>query len=244
MNAADATIWLGDYYARFEAETRKLHIKEPFWRICQKCPDGYCCSRATYSVQKGVGNPFLVEDWHRMLTFVKERYSAKDRDRLARAILSDPEECVFMVNRRCSIYPARPWSCRTHPYTVSFYPTPTLFPVGEIELPSCPSLAPYFGLKKDELWVQTAPVTSRDTNSNLVSLKLKKHKPLWVIDASTYIREYETNMPPADRPESDWVGLFAFAKEAGVEMGELLARYVENITARKPSGGKQKRPAF
>jgi len=49
-----------------------------------------------------------------------------------------------------------------------------------------------------------------------------------------YIREYQANIPPAARPESDWRQLFALAKEAGGEQGHILAGYVEATTELKP----------
>ena len=233
MDTVESTAWLEDFYARFEAETRLLYKTEPFWRLCQKCPDGHCCSRIIYSVKDWEGNPFIVEDWRRMLTYVRDFFSLGEKAGLIKTIFSNPEDCIFLAGGRCSIHPARPWSCRVHPYTVSFHPNRSLFPVGELELPSCPGLAPFFGLKNDQTFVQRALVTARDTNSNLVMLKLKKHKPVWLIDASAYFREYENNMPPANRPDSDWVDLFALAKQAGGEQGDILARYVEKVTARK-----------
>jgi Fe-S-cluster containining protein len=222
-----------DFYNRFEAETKLLYKTEPFWRVCQKCPDGYCCSRLTYSVATSEGNPFLIEDWTRMLEYVRDKYSPVQKDKLIRNILSHSENCVFLVDGRCSLHSARPWSCRTHPYTVSFQPNSGLFPVGELALPSCPALAASFGLKKDQLLVQSTLVIDRDPDSHLVKVKLKKHKPVWLIDASAFIKAYEDKMPPADRPQAEWHALFSLAEEAGGEQGAVLARYVKKVTARK-----------
>ena len=235
MNALDKAPWLEDFYNRFEAETRQLYKTEPFWRACHKCPDGYCCSQVIYSTQVSEGNPFLIEDWTRMLKYVRDVFSSADKARLAKAILSENKTCIFFDNRRCSIYPSRPWSCRTHPYTVSFHPNAGLFPYEEIALPSCPEFAASFGLKPGQLFVQRTSVITREEHSSLVKLKLKKHRPIWVLDASAYIKEYESHIPLGNRPVSDWLELFALAKEAGGgEQGEILSRHVEKITRRRP----------
>ena len=235
MGTVESLAWLENFYARFGEETRLLHEIEPFWRPCQKCPDGFCCSRLIYSVQNGgEGNPFIIEDWTRMLKYVQLAFTQANKTRLIRSILSNSNNCIFLVDGRCSIYPARPWSCRTHPYTVSFYPNPVLFPLSEIALPSCPALAGSFGIKKDQLWLQPLPAASRDPRRNLVKIKLKKNKPIWLIDASDYIQEYEKNAPSADRPDSEWLELFSLAKQAGGVQGDILAAYVETITERKP----------
>jgi Fe-S-cluster containining protein len=233
VNTSESAAWLAGFYTRFEAETRLLHKTEPFWRACQRCPDGHCCYHLTYSVQSGVGNPFMIEDWQSMLMYVRDAFSRQEKNRLARNILSKSEQCIFLVDGRCSIYPARAWSCRTHPYTVSFHPNPELFPVAEIALPSCPALGANFGLKNGEILIQKAVITERAIDSNLVKLKLKKHKPLWLIDATAYLADYEKHTPPADRPVSDWLALFALARTAGGEHGDLLSRYVEKVTERK-----------
>jgi hypothetical protein len=117
---------------------------------------------------------------------------------------------------------------------VSFHPNTGLFPFGELALPSCPAFVYSFGLKQDQLLVQPVSLIARDPNSHLVKIKLKKHKPVWLIDASSYIKEYQGNMPPADRPQADWQALFSLAEEAGGQHGVVLARYVEEVTARKP----------
>jgi hypothetical protein len=103
-----------------------------------------------------------------------------------------------------------------------------------MELPSCPPLAASVGINKDQLYIQLANVIEKGPNSNLVRVKLKKHKPVWVIDATSYIREYQVNRPPAVRLESEWRQLFALAKEAGGRQGYVLAEYVEAITELKP----------
>lgn len=228
------SLWLEGFYSRFEAEAKKLYDTEPFWRVCRKCPDGHCCTRISYSAQNWEGDPFIIEDWVRMLTYVRDGFSPEQKSRLIRTTLSNAKNCIFVTEGRCSIHPARPWSCRTHPYTVSFHRDPGIFPIGELALPSCPALAPLLGIKKDQLLVQQARIIEKDPNNNLVKLKLKKHKPVWLIDATPYIREYQANVPPASRPVSEWQQLFSLAEEAGGEKGAILAKYVEAITALKP----------
>jgi Fe-S-cluster containining protein len=236
--------WLTGFYRQFDTETKQLYQMEPFWRVCQKCPDGYCCSQVSYAVQSGEGNPFIIEDWGRMLIYIRDVFSPEQKSKLIRAILANPKYCIFLSGGRCSIHPARPWSCRTHPYTVSFQSAPGLFPNGELALPSCAALAPLLGIKKDQLLVQPANVVERDPNRNLIKLKLKKHKPVWLVDATVYIREYQAKMPPTVRSPSEWQQLFSLAEEAGGEQGRILAQYVEAITELKPAGGKQARPDF
>lgn len=58
---------------------------------------------------------------------------------------------------------------------------------------------------------------------------MKKHKPLWLIDASAYVKEYESHIP-GKWSDSDWKALWAFAREAGGAEGELLAFYIEKVT--------------
>ena len=230
----DSAKWLKDIYGRFEAETKLLYQTEPFWKVCQKCPDGYCCSKGTYTVETSEGNPFLIEDWSQMLEYVRDKYSSTQKDKLIRNILSQSKNCIFLADAHCSLHPVRPWACRTHPYTVSFHPNKGLFPVGVLALPSCPTLAAFFGLKKDQLLVQSTSVIERHQNNHLVKIKLKKHKPVWLIDASSYIKELEDKMPPADRLPAEWQALFSLAEEAGGSQGTVLARYVEKVTERKP----------
>jgi Fe-S-cluster containining protein len=232
----DSVKWLAAFYERFEAETKLLYQTEPAWRVCQKCPDGYCCSKPIYSVGASAGNPFLLEDWALMLGYVRDNYSPVQKDKLTRNVLSHSENCIFLADGRCGLHPARPWSCRTHPYTASFYPNPSLFPVGKLALPSCPALAASFGLKglkKDHLLVQSISMMERFPNSRLVKAKLKKHKPVWLIDASSFVQQLEENMPPADRPQAEWRALFSLAEQAGGGHGEVLASYVEKVTQRK-----------
>jgi Fe-S-cluster containining protein len=229
MTLADSATWLREFYRRFDVETKLLYDREPFWRICQKCPDGYCCSRSSYVAVNRAGNPFLVEDWLLMLEFVQEHFSVADKKRLASNILSHRRDCIFLFGNRCSIHPARPWTSRIHPYTVSFYPNQDLFIVGEMAVPSCPALAPLFGLKKDQEYVQSLQIIASDEKSHLVQVKLKKHKPLWLIDASAYVKEYESHIH-GEWSDSDWKALWAFAREAGGEEGELLALYIEKVT--------------
>jgi Fe-S-cluster containining protein len=233
MNNIESAVWLDEFYNSFEAEARGLYKIEPFWRVCQSCPDGHCCSHMTYSVQSGVGNPFIVEDWERMLKYLRDVLSLDEKNKIIKKILSSSRECIFVSQGRCSIHPARPWSCRTHPYTVSFHPNSGIFPVGELALPSCPALASAFGLKIDQMLIQKAAIMEKRPGSNLVKIKLKKHKPVWMIDATTYIEDYVKHSPPADRSDSDWLKLFALAREVGGGQGELLAGYVEKVTERK-----------
>jgi len=80
MTLADSTTWLREFYRRFDVETKLLYDREPFWRVCQKCPDGYCCSRSSYVAANKTGNPFLVEDWWLMLEFVQEHFSVADKN--------------------------------------------------------------------------------------------------------------------------------------------------------------------
>ncbi|MGA3093948.1 MAG: hypothetical protein ABSD79_01010 [Dehalococcoidales bacterium] len=75
------------------------------------------------------------------------------KKRLASNILAHRSDCIFLFGNRCSIHSAHPWTSRIYPYTVSFYPNPDLFIVGEMALPSCPALASLFGLKKDQEFV-------------------------------------------------------------------------------------------
>jgi Fe-S-cluster containining protein len=234
MSNPNTAAWLDEFNRRFEQDVRKLHRKEPFWAVCQHCPDGYCCSKTIYATQQWSGNPYLIEDWSRMLVYVRDIFSNEDKARLGRNIASGSGQCIFTYRNRCSIYPVRPWSCRTHPYTVSFHADNDLFPSGEIALPSCPALCRPLGLKKDELMVSKAVITERDPDSSLVKLRIRKHKPVWVIDATEYVMQYEKNAPPPQKPDSEWMALFDLAQVAGSGCGDILSSYVQETTRLKP----------
>jgi Fe-S-cluster containining protein len=236
VTLADSVAWFKDFYRRFDEDVRLCTKVEPFWQTCQRCPDGYCCGQLTLPVIQG-RNPFVAEDWWLMVEYVRDKFSAKDKKQMARNLLSPGKECTFLFGNRCSVYPNRSWFCRVHPNTISFHPNAGLFPVATVALPSCPSLAPAFGIKVNKLLIQQPQVISRHPDGRLVQLKLRKHKPLWFIDASDYLKEYESHVPWHERPTSDWDKLFALAKETGGEEGELLSYYLDKVLRLKSTNG-------
>ena len=228
MSRSNTLIWLKDFYRRFEAEIGNLYERESFWRTCQNCPDGYCCSHATYIALHRASNPYLYEDWWLMLEYIRDNFSAIEKRQLAGQIKAPGQTCIFLFGNRCGLHPVRSWTSRIYPYTVSFRANSRFFLDSQIELPSCPAMAEHFGLKTGQSCLQTVSPQARDAKSNLVLVKLRKYRPLWVIDASTYVQEYESHIPP-EKTIPEWQDLFNLAREAGGEEGELLSYYVENI---------------
>lgn len=206
--------WLLDLFQRFDCDIELLLNEEPFWKVCHQCPDGNCCTKPIV--------PTMGEEWSLIRNFVKERFSVDEKKKLLRNIKAKQLQCIFLVNNRCSIYPVRPWACRIFPYTISFYSSPITKQVGGLALPSCPTLASAFSLKVGELFFHRPPVLYRHSSGRLVKCKLKKHRPLWLIDISEYWHEYEQNMPKNEAGTlegwnmHEWVGFAKYARETGL----------------------------
>jgi hypothetical protein len=222
--------WVKDFERRFAGEVRLLYKEEPFWLACEKCSSGYCCAHKIFPVVQSKGNPFSAEEWWLQLEYVRDHFSAADKKQLIQNISSKRPDCIFLFGNRCAVHPARTWACRVHPYVISYHPAPGLFPVGEIALPSCPTLAGAFDIKTDESLVQKPEPMERHERGSLVKVKLRKRKPLWVVDATPYVKEYQSHVPKrAERPISDWEEVLAMARAAGGKEGEILAAYIEMI---------------
>ncbi|MDD5604904.1 MAG: hypothetical protein PHX29_03205 [Dehalococcoidales bacterium] len=238
MSFQDSLAWLTEFRERFDEDVRRLTAKEPLWQKCRNCPDGHCCGHDIYPVTVSRINPFRLEEWWLMLEYVKNYFSEKDKKQLVRNILSKRPDCIFRFGNRCSVHPARAWACRVHPYTISFHANPDFFPIGQLALPSCPALASSFGIKKEEVVIQTPNVLAREPESRLVQVKLKKRRPVWLLDATDYVVEFERHAPGAERPGEYWEALLALAGEAGSKGGVALQLYLENTQGviRLPNG--------
>ena len=212
----DNIAWLADFRERFDEDVRRLMEKEPLWQKCRNCPDGYCCGHGIYPVTMSRVNPFRLEEWWMMLDYVKANFSENDKKQLIRNVLSKRPDCIFRFGNRCSVHPARAWACRVHPYTISYHPNPEYFPSGQIALPSCPALAPAFGIKRDEEVIQSPSVLARDEESRLVQVKLKK-ETVWLVDATDYVAGSK-NTPATGRPAADWEALLTCG-QAGSAVG-------------------------
>lgn len=164
-----------------------------------------------------------------MLEFVRDRFSDKDKKQLALNIISDRKACIFLFKNRCSIHTIRPWGSRIHPYSINYYDNTVSFPVGEIALPSCPSMASAFGLKTNETLVQRPQIIERVDDGALVRVKLKKRKPVWLIDVSKYVMEYEYRAANRTSSSSARDELLELAKSAGGDYGGLLKIYLEMV---------------
>jgi Fe-S-cluster containining protein len=220
--------WLKDFRKRFNDEVKLLYTVEPFWRACEKCADGYCCAHKIFPVLQSKGNPFSAEEWWLQMEYVRDHFSPEDKKQLIQNIISKRKDCIFLFSNRCTVHTARTWACRVHPYVISYYPAPDLFPVGEIALPSCPMLAQSFDIKQDELLVQKPPPQEHHHQGSLVKVKLRKRKPMWVIDATPYIEEYKKHVPlQMERPITDWEEVLALAREALGKDGDIMASYIE-----------------
>ena len=228
MSLQDKAEWLKDFRKRFNDEVKLLYAVEPFWRACEKCADGYCCAHKIFPVLQSKGNPFSAEEWWLQMEYVRDRFSPQDKKQLVQNIVSKRPDCIFLFGNRCGAHPARTWACRVHPYVISYHPTSDIFPVGEIALPSCPTLASSFEVKQDELVVQRPPPLAHHAEGSLVKIKLRKRKPIWVVDASPYVKEYQKHVPlQKERPITDWEELIELAREAGGKDGDILASYIE-----------------
>jgi len=216
--------WLINFFKRFDSEIQFLYKEEPFWKSCYKCVDSHCCKKPTL--------PIMAAEWDLIRDFVQEQFLPKNKERLLQKIESPSLECIYLVGNHCSVYPVRPWICRLFPYTISFYSSPITTQVGGIALPSCPTFVQIFGLKVDELFFQYPKVLTRHRGNNLVQCKLKKHRPLWLIDGTEYWREYEREMPKNENGVLDgmnmheWVGIAKLGRDQGViEINNYLAYF-------------------
>lgn len=221
--------WLKDFYRRFDGEVKLLYRNEPFWNTCNKCSDGYCCAHAIFPVLQSAGNPFSAEEWWIQLEYARDHFTPEEKKQLLRNVRSKRKDCIFLFGSRCAIHPARSWACRVHPYVISYHPAPTIFPVGEMALPSCPTLASAFDIGIDEQVTQKPTPIERHPDGRLVKVKLRKRKPLWLIDASDYVKEYQQHAPIRhDRPIGDWEEVVKMAKEAGGggDDSEIMAHYL------------------
>ena len=90
-------------------------------------------------------------------------------------------------------------------------------------------MAHAFGLKRGQLLVENVSNVKKFKNGNLIRVKLKKRRPVWLIDATSYMQEYEKHIQE-QKSTSDWGRLFELAKKAGGNHGNLLALYVEKVT--------------
>lgn len=223
MSLSEIGEWLLEFFQRFDDEVKLLLKEEPFWEVCHQCPDGYCCSKPTL--------PIMGEEWLLIQDYVKQNFSRQSKKRLLENIERARLQCIFLFGNRCSVYSVRPWACRIYPYTISFHTSPITFQVGGVALPSCPTLASAFGLKQDQLFFHYPNVLSRHS-SRLVKCKLKKHKPLWLIDGSDYFRKYEAKMPKNEEGTLDgsnmheWVEFAKLAKQKGyIDNSKFLSSF-------------------
>lgn len=230
MGITENLIWMCDINARFDEHVKELYKREPFWRLCSTCPDGHCCSKVIFPVLNRKGNPFLAEDWWMMLEYARDHFSAADRGQLYQNIVSSRSSCIFLFGNRCRIHPSRPLACRFYPYSISFHINHDRYPVGEIALPSCPTYASKFGIQTDTMYVQKPPIMCRDDqNHNLIKVKLKKRKPLWVLDASEFVKEYDYQLNNREKIMPPWDELLELAAETGGAECSILPYYVDKV---------------
>jgi len=226
MTFTERLEWIKKFRERFERENELLYRVEPSWHACKKCKDGYCCAHKTYAVEKCSYNPLMIEEWWIMLEYVKTNFNSAQLQQLYQNILSPRPDCIFRFGSRCEIHPARAWSCRIHPFAISYHKDPLLFPVGEFALPSCPSFATIFKIKQDSTVVQQPQPLETHPEGTLVKIKLHKRKPLWVIDISSFIKDYTAFVSTLPRrTASDFDGLLEMARQIGRE-NDLLPRYI------------------
>ena len=168
-----------------------------------------------------------------MLEHVRTRFTSAEKKQLAKNIISQRPSCIFLFQNRCQVYASRPWGSRLHPYTINFAENGFAFPVGQIALPACPSLASAFGLKTDAELVQMPPVLER--TETMVLVKLHKHKPIWLLDISCYVREYAEHGAIRKISGEELGQLLELARLAGGEYGDLLRLYLEMVLGLRPN---------
>jgi len=91
---------------------------------CTKCP-GYCCSYPLIEVSKtDIGR--LAKHFKLDYATAEERFTYYDKDEKARGLRKHKDEfygsmCRFfdLKERRCTVYMARPSTCRSYPYSKS-----------------------------------------------------------------------------------------------------------------------------
>ncbi|MDD5122936.1 MAG: YkgJ family cysteine cluster protein [Dehalococcoidales bacterium] len=238
MSLHESLTWLADFKERFDDDVKRLYAKEPLWSKCQNCPDGHCCGHGIYPVTMSRLNPFRLEEWWLQLEYVKDNFSEDEKKQLVRNVLSKRPHCIFLFDNRCSVHPARAWACRVHPYTISFHTNPDYFPVGQLAIPSCPAFAHTFSVKKNEIVVQSPAILAKEPGSRLIQVKLKKRKPVWLLDATDYVNEFENRAGGEERSAEDWEALLSLAGEAGSKGGIALQMYLEKMQGltRMPDG--------
>jgi Fe-S-cluster containining protein len=197
-----------DIYARFEIEVRRLHEMEPLWNACQDCQDGYCCKRETVPVMK--------HEWERIVEFVKSNFSEGQKRRLQTNIEKGKPKCPFLMRERCAVYPARTWTCRIYPYTVSHQ---RVAHNGEFIAPYCSAYAPLFGSREDCLDAFQYTVRERIENTNLIKIRINDQLEFWVIDITTYAVQFAALLPRNEKGVMDgddmhnWAGVVKLLRD-------------------------------
>ncbi|MFA6771080.1 MAG: hypothetical protein WCS74_00355, partial [Dehalococcoidales bacterium] len=92
--------------------------------------------------------------------------------------------------------------------------------------------------KKNEIVVQSPAVLAKEPGSRLIQVKLKKRKPVWLLDATDYVNEFENRAGGEERSAEDWEALLSLAGEAGSKGGIALQMYLEKMQGltRMPDG--------
>ena len=91
---------------------------------CKKCP-GYCCSYPLIEVSKtDIGR--LAKHFELDYATAEERFTLYDKEEKVRGLRKHKDEffgsvCRFfdLKERRCTVYEARPSTCRGYPYSKS-----------------------------------------------------------------------------------------------------------------------------
>jgi len=85
---------------------------------CTGC--GKCCTGAPgYVFLSSVDLEHLANHLSLDVATFKKKYTVQVDDRIALIDLPGSYDCIFLTNRRCSIYEARPIQCRTFPWWIS-----------------------------------------------------------------------------------------------------------------------------
>ena len=77
--------------------------------------------------------------------------------------------------------------------------------------------------------MQKPQVLEHHRENRLVKVKLRKHKPIWLIDASDYVVEFEKRSLQRTVSQTEIESLLILAEEAGGFYGGLLRIYLETV---------------
>jgi Fe-S-cluster containining protein len=197
-----------EIYSEFEKEVQVLHLRETLWHPCTACPDCYCCRHETV--------PVMTHEWERIVSFVKKEMPARQKRRLESQVDKGKPKCPFLMNERCSVYPARAWTCRIYPYTISNY---RIAHASQFIAPYCRAYQTIFNAREGKLEAFPYEVLEKEEQCHLVKIRINSQQEFWVIDITEYAQEFHRLLPQNEEGVLDgddmhnWVGSIRFLRD-------------------------------